>query len=79
MKQNELMTGDYFYRPDCVDRAVEIRKNGVIGVDSLRGLIPWSEISPITTSPEILETNAFRVQGHTLLHRQDGPAQTARR
>ncbi|MBQ3679798.1 MAG: hypothetical protein IJP79_07335 [Paludibacteraceae bacterium] len=56
---NELMIGDYFYRPDCVDRVVEVRKNGVIGTDSLRGLIPWSEIKPIPLTKEILEKNGF--------------------
>ena len=26
MEANGLMIGDYFYRPDCVDRVVEIHK-----------------------------------------------------
>jgi hypothetical protein len=60
MEANKLMIGDYFYRPDCVDRVVEIHKNGVIGSDPLRGLIPWSEIKPITLTVEILKKNEFR-------------------
>lgn len=60
MEANGLMIGDYFYRPDCVDRVVEIHKNGVIGSDPLRGLIPWSEIKPIALTAEILEKNGFK-------------------
>ena len=59
MKPTELMIGDYFYRPDCIDRVVEIRKNGVIGTDSLRGLIPRSEIELVPLTPEILEKNGY--------------------
>lgn len=59
MEANGLMIGDYFYRPDCVDRVVEIHKNGVIGSDPLRGLIPWSEIKPITLTTEILKKNGW--------------------
>lgn len=55
----DLQIGDCFYRPDCVDKVVEIRKNGVIGLDLLRGLIPFSEIKGISITPEILEKNAF--------------------
>lgn len=83
MTVNELMIGDYFYRPDCVDRVVEIRKNGVIGSDPLRGLIPWSEIKPIELTPEILEKNGFVGEGdnfkmwtsvdkRVILHNNDG-------
>ena len=55
----DLHIGDYFYRPDCTDKVVEIRKNGVIGLDLLRGLIPFSEIKGIPITPEILEMNGF--------------------
>ena len=60
----ELMINDYFYRPDCIDRVVEVRINGVIGSDPLRGLIPWSEIKPVAITPEILEKNGFVPNTH---------------
>ena len=59
----ELMINDYFYRPACIDRVVEVRINGVIGSDPLKGLIPWSEVKPITITPEILEKNGFVGEG----------------
>lgn len=55
----DLQIGNYFYRPDCADKVVEIRKNGVIGLDLLRGLIPFSEIKGIPITPKILEKNGF--------------------
>ena len=59
----ELMINDYFYRPACIDRVVEVRTNGVIGLDPLKGLIPWSEIKSIELTPEILEKNGFVGEG----------------
>lgn len=53
------MIGDIIYRPDCYDRVVEIRSNGIIGQDSNRGLIPFSELKPIQLTKEILEKNGF--------------------
>jgi hypothetical protein len=55
----DLMIGDIIYRPDCYDRVVEIRSNGIIGQDSNRGLIPFSELKPIQLTKEILEKNGF--------------------
>lgn len=54
-----LMIGDIIYRPDCYDRVVEIRSNGIIGQDSNRGLIPFSELKPIQFTKEILVKNGF--------------------
>ena len=59
MKANELMIGDWVYRPNCYDRVKETRQNGIIGLDSLHGLIGFSEIEPIPLTPEILEKNGF--------------------
>lgn len=65
MKANELsckslMVGDWVYRPDCYDQVKEIRHTGIIGLDSLRGLIGFSELKPVPLTPEILEKNGFR-------------------
>lgn len=81
----ELMINDYFYRPACIDKVAEVRNNGVIVSDSLRGLIPWSEIKPIPITPEILEKNGFVEAGEcdkfklwasadkrVILHNNDG-------
>lgn len=63
MKSTDLMVGDIIYRPDCYDKVVEIRLNGIIGKDSNRGLIPFSELKPIEITPEILEKNGFGFGG----------------
>lgn len=62
------MNGDYFYRPDCIDRVVETRKNGIIGSDSLRGLIPWSEIKLVPLTTEILTKNYFIGEGYLIFY-----------
>ena len=55
------MIGDWVYRSDCYYQVKEIRQNGIIGFDSLRGLIGLSEIEPIPLTPEILEKNGFKM------------------
>lgn len=62
----DLQIGDYFHRPDCIDKVVEIRKNGVIGLDSLRGLVGFTEIAPIPITPEILKNNGFEEVGDNI-------------
>lgn len=47
------------YRPDCHDKVKEIRENGIIGRDYLRGIISFEELEPIPLTPEILEKNGF--------------------
>jgi hypothetical protein len=59
MEAKELMIDDWVYRPDCYDQVKEIRYRGIIGVDSLRGLIGFSMLKPITLTTEILEKNGF--------------------
>lgn len=59
MKANELMIGNLIYRPCCTDKVVEIRSNGIIGCDKLRGLIPFSEVEPIPITEEWLVNNGF--------------------
>lgn len=59
MNNKDLQIGDIIYRPDCYDRVVEIRSNGIIGLDANRGLIPFSELKPIQLTKEILEKNGF--------------------
>lgn len=57
MTGRDLMIGDLVYRPACYDVVTEIRKDGIIGSDSLRGLIPFSEIEPIPLTDEIVAEN----------------------
>lgn len=59
MKANELMIGNLIYRPCCTDKVVEIRSNGIICCDKLRGLISFSEIEPIPITEEWLKNNGF--------------------
>ena len=62
IRAEELMIGSYIYRPDCYDKVVEIRSNGIIGTDSLRGLIAFSQLEPILLTPKILERNGFVIK-----------------
>ena len=70
VKANELMIGDYIFRPSCYDKVVEIRTNGIIGTDSLRGLIGFNQLDPIPITPEILEKNGFRLEEENDLHKK---------
>ena len=60
MEKEELQINDLVYRPECYDEVVEIRSNGIIGLDQNRGLIPFSELKPIEITPKILEKNGFK-------------------
>lgn len=53
------MIGNLIYRPCCADKVVEIRSNGIIGCDNLRGLIPFSEVEPIKITEKWLKNNGF--------------------
>lgn len=64
MEARDLIIGSWVYRPDCYDQVKEIRQNGIIGIDSLRGLIGFSKITPIPLTPEILEKNEFVANKH---------------
>lgn len=55
--RNELKIGNKFWRHNCIDEVVEIRDNGIIGLDNLRGIISFSEIKPISLTEEILNKN----------------------
>ena len=59
MKATELMIGDWVYRPDCYDKVKEIRENGIIGRDYLRGIISFTELEPIPLTTEILKKYGF--------------------
>lgn len=60
MEAKELRIGNKFWRLCCNDEVVEIRQDGVIGIDSLRGLIPYSEIEPIPVTEELLLKIGFK-------------------
>lgn len=55
-----LRTGNWIWRPCCNDQVVEVRENGIIGLDSLRGLISFAELKPIELDYEILTEIGFR-------------------
>lgn len=54
MESQELRIGNNIWRPCCYDEVVEIRENGIIGLDNLRGLISYGEIEPIPITEELL-------------------------
>lgn len=60
MKPQELRVGNKIWRPCCYDEVVEIRENGIIGLDSLRGLITYDEIEPIPITVEMLLKIGFK-------------------
>ena len=59
MNKQHLQIGNLIYRTCCTDKVVEIRSNGIIGCDKLRGLIPFSEVEPIPITEEWLVNNGF--------------------
>ena len=59
MDIRELRVGDIIYRPDCNDTVVEIRANGIIGLDHNRGIIPFESLEPISLTDELLEKIGF--------------------
>lgn len=60
MKPQELRIGNKIWRPCCYDEVLEIRENGIIGLDSLRGLISFGEIEPIPITEELLLKIGFK-------------------
>lgn len=71
MKPQELRVGNKIWRPDCYDEVVEIRENGIIGLDSLRGLITYDEIKPILITEELLLKIGFKKKRDGYLHYSD--------
>ena len=59
MKINELRIGNWFYRYCCNDQVMEVRAEGVIGVDRGRGIICLHEMQPIELTKEFFEKNGF--------------------
>lgn len=57
----DLMIGDWIYRPDCYDKVIEVKKDTILGSDSLRGLIPITDLQPIPLTAEILERSGFEL------------------
>lgn len=64
MKPQELRIGNKLQRPCCYDEVVEIRENGIIGLDRLRGVIAYSEIEPILIEDELLLDIGFKQCGY---------------
>ena len=71
MEANELRIGNKFWRCCCYDEVVEVRRNGVIGLDSLRGLISYGEIEPIPVTEELLLKMGFKEKRDGYLHYRD--------
>lgn len=64
MKAQDLRIGNIIMRPCCTDKVVEIKENGIIGVDRMRGLITFKELEPIIITKEILLENGFKSNGN---------------
>ena len=71
MKAQELRIGNKIWRPDCYDEVVEIREDGIIGLDSLRGLLSFGEIEPIPITEELLLKIGFKKKRDGYLHYSD--------
>lgn len=71
MNIKELRVGNNIWRPCCYDEVVEIRENGIIGLDNLRGLISYSEIEPIPITEELLLKIGFKKEKDGYLHYSD--------
>ena len=59
MDIRELIIEDRVYRPCCNDTVVEIRKNGIIGLERNRGVIPFKDLKPIPLKDKLLERLGF--------------------
>jgi hypothetical protein len=59
MKINELRIENWFYRHCCNDQVMEVRAGGVIGLDSLRGIICLHEMQPIPLTKDFFTRNGF--------------------
>lgn len=64
MTAKKLRIGNKIWRPCCYDEVAEIRENGIIGSDRLRGIIPFSEIKPIPITEDILLNCGFKKQNN---------------
>lgn len=71
MDIKELRVGNKIWRPCCYDEVVEIRENGIIGIDSLRGLIPYSDIEPIPITDELLLKIGFKKENEYIAVKPD--------
>lgn len=71
MEANELRIGNKIWRPCCYDEVVEVRESGIIGLDSLRGLLAYSEIEPIPVTEELLLKIGFKEKRNGYLHYRD--------
>lgn len=71
MESNELRIGNKIWRPCCYDEVVEVRENGIIGIDSLRGLLTYGEIEPIPVTKELLLEIGFKEKRDGYLHYRD--------
>lgn len=72
MEATDLMIGDWVYRPDCYCKVKEVRENGIIGRDHLRGIISFEELKPIPLTPEILKKNGFDNYGGIFKFEEEG-------
>ena len=71
MESNELRIGNKIWRPCCCDEVVEVREDGIIGIDSLRGQIIYNEIEPIPVTEELLLRIGFKEKRDGYLHYRD--------
>ena len=71
MEANELRIGNKIWRPCCCDEVVEVREDGIIGIDSLRGQIIYDEIEPIPVTEELLLKIGFKEKRDGYLHYRD--------
>jgi hypothetical protein len=71
MNIKDLRIGNIIMRPCCVDKVVEINKNGIIGIDRMRGLITFNELEPIIITKEMLLENGFKSKGNYFEYTND--------
>ena len=71
MEAKELRIGNKILRPCCYDEVVEVREDGIIGLDSLRGLLTYGEIKPIPVTEELLLKIGFKEKRNGYLHYRD--------
>jgi hypothetical protein len=64
IQPNELRIGNWVWRNCCYDQVTEIRKAGIVGTDTLRGLISQKELNPIPLTDELIAKQGWEKVGY---------------
>lgn len=61
IKREDLMMGNWVYRPNCFDKVTRLLDTGIIGLDVNRGAVSFVDIEPIYITSEMVIKNGFKL------------------